>query len=417
MRYAALVLGLLALASLAFAYPTGAPMGYAGNPPNNNSCVNCHSSYPLNSGNGSLQITGLPAAGYETGITYNLTITLTDPGQNRWGFQLTPIYQSGSSYLQAGTLVVTDPTHTSLATGSGTAPDYLDQTSSGTYNGTPGPTSWNFNWTAPNVSTGSLTFYASGAACNGTGGTSGDYIYTTSATVNPAAGTPAVTITLTPSSPPIQIPAAGGSFDYTLAVANTGGTTVSGAIWCDVTLPNGTPYGPVLGPVNVSLPAGFSTNRLRTQSVPGSAPAGNYAFNGYIGTYPGTIWDQDTFPFTKLAVDGNGLVREWITSGEAFGEENASASLEMPSDYVLVNVHPNPFNPSTNISFSLPQAAPVKLAVYSASGREVAVLVNGWRSAGTQEVTFDASDLTSGVYLYQLQAGNYSAIGKLLLVK
>ncbi len=412
MRKILSVLGILAIAGACYGYPGGAPMGYAGQPPSGNNCVNCHSSFPLNSGDGSLQINGLPAGGYQSGNTYNLSVTLADPGQVRWGFQLTAIYVSGSNYLQAGTLVVTDPTHTTLLVGSGSSPDYLNQTSSGTYNGTPGPTTWNFSWTAPNTSTGTLTFYASGAACNGTGGTSGDYCYTTSAALNPAGVVPNVTITLSPSNPPIQIPGSGGSFNFTIAVANGETSQQVSTIWCNITLPNGNIYGPVLGPLTVTLPPSFSTNRLRTQSVPASAPAGNYTYNGFIGADVNTIWDQDSFPFTKLASDGGFSGGEWSNYGE---ELNICSSV--PERFAIISAFPNPFNPSTRVQFSLPQASRVELAVFDVQGRRVVDLASGNMTAGNYEVEFDGSQLPSGVYLYRLQAGDYTAGGKMVLMK
>lgn len=407
------VLGIFALAAVCYGYPGGSPMGYAGQPPSGNSCVNCHSSFPLNSGDGSLLINGLPGGGYQSGSTYNLSVTLADPGQVRWGFQLTAIYQSGSNYLQAGTLVVTDPTHTTLLVGSGTAPDYLNQTSSGTYNGTPGPTTWNFNWTAPNASTGTLAFYASGAACNGNGGTSGDYIYTTSAVLNPVGTIPNVTITLTPSNPPIQIPGSGGSFNFTIAVTNGEGSPQLSTIWCNITLPNGSTYGPVLGPLSITLPASFSTSRLRTQYVPASAPAGNYSYNGFIGANLTTVWDQDSFPFTKLTTDGGVSVESWISDGEELDVFRTG----VPADFAMVQAFPNPFNPSARVQFSLPRTSYVDLSVFDLQGRRVADLMNGARDAGNYEVEFDGSQLPSGIYLYRLQADDFTVGGKLVLMK
>ncbi|RJP82316.1 MAG: hypothetical protein C4524_00775, partial [Candidatus Zixiibacteriota bacterium] len=256
MKTAFTLIFLVALATAAQAYPNSMPLGYAGNPPSNNSCVNCHSSYPLNSGNGSLQIGGLPAGGYQPGTTYHLTVSLEDPGQQRWGFQLTAIYQSGSSYLQAGTLTVTQATYTALNAGTGTAPDYLRHTSTGTYPGTPGPTIWNFDWTAPVTAVGPIGFYAAGAACNNTGGTSGDYCYTTSSTVTPAGAAVPVEITLTPVGAPIQIPAGGGSFSYNANLVNASGAAQTFNAWVGQYQPSGAWQGPLLGPLNLTLPNG-----------------------------------------------------------------------------------------------------------------------------------------------------------------
>jgi uncharacterized delta-60 repeat protein len=78
---------------------------------------------------------------------------------------------------------------------------------------------------------------------------------------------------------------------------------------------------------------------------------------------------------------------------------------------------PNPFNPTTAISFELQAASQVRLTIYDTAGRLVTTLVNGWREAGTHEVTFDGSALASGMYFVRMQAGEYLAIQKIVLVK
>lgn len=229
---------------------------------------------------------------------------------------------------------------------------------------------------------------------------------------------PDVTVTLTPYNPPIQIPASGGSFDYNIAVANNGSSPQVTDIWCMVTLPNGSSYGPVLGPINVTLPPGFSGDRDRTQNVPGSAPSGTYTYHGYVGDYPATIWDEDSFTFEKLNTGDGEPVEGWNNYGEKFEDWFAAVDkIAVPEAYSLGQNYPNPFNPVTSIRFGLPQAGYVKLAVYDLLGRQAALLVDGDRDVGAHEVSFDASDLASGIYVYRLQAGGFSASGKMILVK
>ncbi|MBU1130957.1 T9SS type A sorting domain-containing protein [Patescibacteria group bacterium] len=88
-----------------------------------------------------------------------------------------------------------------------------------------------------------------------------------------------------------------------------------------------------------------------------------------------------------------------------------------PTVYSLSQNYPNPFNPTTTIAFDLVKAGIVKLTVYDLLGCQVAELVNGWRTAGTHEVTFDGSNLASGTYIYRLQAGDFNANGKMALIK
>jgi len=90
---------------------------------------------------------------------------------------------------------------------------------------------------------------------------------------------------------------------------------------------------------------------------------------------------------------------------------------EFPTAFRLEQNYPNPFNPNTIIKFELPKASQVSLTVYDMLGREVSVLVNEKREAGVHEVKFEGSHLASGVYFYRLQAGDYVATKKLLLMK
>ncbi len=76
-----------------------------------------------------------------------------------------------------------------------------------------------------------------------------------------------------------------------------------------------------------------------------------------------------------------------------------------------------PFNPTTAISYQLSANSLVSLQVYDLAGKLVATLVDGWRQAGNHQVAFDGSSLASGMYIYRLQAGDYSASGKMVLMK
>ena len=227
---------------------------------------------------------------------------------------------------------------------------------------------------------------------------------------------PNVTINLTPINPPIQIPAAGGSFNFDVDVINGETTPQTFDAWIMVQLPNMTWFGPVLGPISLTLSGSVTLTRTRTQSVPASAPAGSYTYEGRVGDYPGTIWDSDSFPFTKLASgDASAPVFEWTNSGQSF--EVAPISVTPSAQVALRGAIPNPFNPTTAISYALPQAGHVTLMVYDLSGREVATVVNGWRDAGSHQVTFDGSALASGVYVYRLTANGQTSSAKMILMK
>jgi hypothetical protein len=92
-------------------------------------------------------------------------------------------------------------------------------------------------------------------------------------------------------------------------------------------------------------------------------------------------------------------------------------SLITPEDFVLFQNFPNPFNPTTRISFSIPIYSSVSLKVYNILGSEIATLVDGKLSPGIHEVEFDGSKLSSGVYFYRLQTEEFSSIKKFVLLK
>jgi len=89
----------------------------------------------------------------------------------------------------------------------------------------------------------------------------------------------------------------------------------------------------------------------------------------------------------------------------------------LPQECRLEQNYPNPFNASTVLSYQLPVASNVSLRVYDTAGRLVETLVDGWRSAGAHELTFDASGLPSGMYVYRILAGEWTESAKMILLK
>ncbi len=221
---------------------------------------------------------------------------------------------------------------------------------------------------------------------------------------------------LTPHEHSIVIPPQGGSFDYTLWLTNIDPSNPQFAFWMDITLPDGSVIGPVLGPMMAQLDSGVTNSRERSQFVPARAPEGIYACNAYAVV--GTDTSRDSFSFFKMEPAQAGGKAGWKNTGESLeslGDTHLNTT--PPLVYSLGQNYPNPFNPLTSMAFSLPQAQWVNLSVYDAQGRRVLTLVDGYRAEGVQEVTWDASRMTSGVYFCRLEAGNFSAVRKMMLVK
>lgn len=109
----------------------------------------------------------------------------------------------------------------------------------------------------------------------------------------------------------------------------------------------------------------------------------------------------------------------WLSGfgGKAAAVSDKFVEIDSPTQYVLDQNFPNPFNPQTVIRFSLPDDAKVTLNVFNVLGEEVARLVEGERAAGAHQVVFDASKLPSGLYVYRLDAGTFTQTRRMLLIR
>ncbi|HLP16151.1 MAG TPA: choice-of-anchor V domain-containing protein [Bacteroidota bacterium] len=194
--------------------------------------------------------------------------------------------------------------------------------------------------------------------------------------------------------------APGKSGTYTVTVADTVGT--KGGV--DIATSAGT-----LAPVSTILK--LSGGEL-THSAPGPVPS--------------------VYTFTLTAPATTGPVTLYATAkGSAFSNWNFAPNLtvtvssttavspvgSLPTSYALEQNFPNPFNPSTQIRFSVPEEQQVRLAVYDIQGRQVALLVNSRLQPGTYAAEWNAQHASTGVYFYRLTAGTFTETKKLLLNK
>ena len=140
-------------------------------------------------------------------------------------------------------------------------------------------------------------------------------------------------------------------------------------------------------------------------------PLGEYGLESGRGL---AIQNDHKILLAGYSIDGAKIARFNITSISSVEETTGG---EIPEIFVLEQNYPNPFNPSTKIVFSIPQAGEVKLEVFNLLGENVTTLVDEFLSAGNYEAQFNAASLSSGVYLYTLQAGGFLQSKKMILIK
>ena len=119
---------------------------------------------------------------------------------------------------------------------------------------------------------------------------------------------------------------------------------------------------------------------------------------------------------TGWAVGGNGTIIKTTNGGVSFVEEHLKEVIT-PAKFLLSQNYPNPFNPSTRICYSIPSQSKVTIKVFDVIGNEITILVNEEKQAGSYEVEWNPGDFPSGVYFYQLKAGEYINTKKMILLK
>lgn len=139
----------------------------------------------------------------------------------------------------------------------------------------------------------------------------------------------------------------------------------------------------------------------------GNTPTGHE----YLYTDAG-LTNGATYSYALFAVDLSGNLQE-LAAANAVPGANAGVA----EDYALGQNFPNPFNPATSIGFSLKETGLVTITIYNAAGQKVATVLSETMSAGSHTVVFDAAGLPSGIYVYRMQAGEFRAAAKMVLLK
>ncbi|TKJ36838.1 hypothetical protein CEE37_14735 [candidate division LCP-89 bacterium B3_LCP] len=217
------------------------------------------------------------------------------------------------------------------------------------------------------------------------------------------------------------IPASGDTLFWGVLAENTSGQVLNGDVWVDAVY-NGTTTIQILSRPLTNYQPGWTIDRPDVwYNVSEGWPGGNYQWFVRTGVLPSVTWEEGYFDWSKsgpVDLDYDFEANMPLNAPDFFGDLTMTqVDYSVPTEYAVMGTYPNPFNPTTNISFALPLDAKVLLSVYDVSGRLVTTLVDGYRNAGIHDVTFDASDLASGIYLYRLEAGEFNVTGKMVLMK
>jgi hypothetical protein len=157
-----------------------------------------------------------------------------------------------------------------------------------------------------------------------------------------------------------------------------------------------------------------SVDSRNFERVSGDIPGTNSPQGGTYGYTDQNLSNGSVYYYKLVDVDINGVENVNDIMVEVIP---TSTSQAVPSDYALHQNFPNPFNPTTSISYDVKEAGLVTLTIFDILGRETATLINAEQQVGSYSVEFDGSGLPSGIYFYQIKVNNFADMKKMILMK
>ena len=172
------------------------------------------------------------------------------------------------------------------------------------------------------------------------------------------------------------------------------------------------------GSVQLNWSTATETNN-RGFDVQRSSEGTDYISLGFVNGY-GTTTQQHNYSFTDKNLNQGSYsyrLKQYDFDGSFHYSDVVKVDFNIPLKFALEQNYPNPFNPSTKIKYSVPQSSKVIIKVFDVLGNEIETLVNEEKPAGTYELTWNAANLPSGVYFYQIKAGEFTTVKKMILLK
>ncbi|MCX6639084.1 MAG: FG-GAP-like repeat-containing protein [bacterium] len=209
-----------------------------------------------------------------------------------------------------------------------------------------------------------------------------------------------VQISLLPYNPPIVVPSTGGQIDYVIQLENNETQTLPMLAWTVLTYPDGQIFG-TIDSLSIDLQPGVY-NENKTLQIPPNFPTGIYTLKGYVGNSPELVYDTTSFQFEK---------QDTVEIVNPGNPESVAYNFEISS------LFPNPFNSSTRIEYSLPQAGLVDVTLFDLTGRQIATLTHEWQDSGIHQLSFSPEGLAGGVYFLRLTSARHTDVRKLCYVR
>ncbi len=221
-------------------------------------------------------------------------------------------------------------------------------------------------------------------------------------------------VEMIPDDPPVMVPP-GDRFGFTGIISNPLADPMVTDVWGGVKYMGS--FYRQFAYNNIPLAPGQTLTAHAWQNVPGFAPLGTYTYIAYSGDRPDNPCDSSYFPFTVIAPRLDGGYEDWSFEGGFFKHTNRFGEDVLPTNIILYDAYPNPFNNETSIKFSIPEAGEVTVTVYNIRGQHVGTLVNQYKEAGYHSVIWQASNVPSGIYFYSLQVEDNTVVKRITLLK
>ncbi len=172
--------------------------------------------------------------------------------------------------------------------------------------------------------------------------------------------------------------------------------------------------------INLFWQTATETNNLGFEILRSAQSDNSWEKIGFIEGH-GTTTEEHNYSFVdKNPEPGNYSYKLVQIDFDGTRTESKVVNVEInlqPAEYSLMQNYPNPFNPVTTIIYSIPESGIVNIKIYNTLGEKVTSLVNEFKEAGNYKINFDAENLSSGIYFYSLQAGEFNSIKKMILLK